>query len=323
MSAVHSTAAVLGVEAEKLAAPGAVAPEQQLPVLFSNYINRVTRRVMQKNGSRLTIHNNKRVLRKFASWLAAEGIAAEDLTEDDLYRYLDAEIKAQNTKRLTASIICAAYRYAHGKGVLPANPLIEFDLPAEPVCNPGEKIIPVEELRKQKKHCMTSKQLLLWSMCVYTGMRRDEIRRATWEDVNWKDQTMTVLGKGKKYRIVPIHPVLMEIFCEINPARVFDGAIITPEAALAHNKGVPAAAGDPYGDNGSGLLYLLRKFSDSGFHHYRKTLATSLRRNGVRREVVDHIFGWAAGGMGAKYYIDVPLADLHAGIAQAYADERL
>jgi integrase len=324
MSAPNASAPLVGAEAQKLSAETAVAPEQQLPALFSNYTTKVTRRAIARNGSRAPINNNKRMLRRFANWLRGEGIEAEAVTEDDLYRYLDETHKAQSTKRLSATIICAAYRYAHRCGVLDADPFVEFEMPAEPIVNPGEKIIPADELRKQKGRCRTTKQVLLWAMAVYTGMRRDEIRRAVWEDVNWKDQTLTVLGKGKKYRIVPIHPVLLEVMTHINPAKVFDGAIISPEASMSHRaEGQTSYVGDPYGEDGTGLTFLLRKFSDSGFHHYRKTLATSLARNKVRPEVIDQIFGWSAPTVRAKYYVDVSLPDLHAGIAQAYADEAL
>src|SRR5438105_1056958 len=202
--------------AERLAADTAVAPDRPLPLLFANYLTRVTRRVEDRNGSDKTIFNNRRTLRRFADWLAQEGIDAEAVDEETLRRYLKETVTAQSTKRLNATIITAAYHYAHRKGTLAADPFADYDLPAEPIPTPGEKIIPAETLRKQKGYCRTIKQALLWALLVYTGMRLDEIRRATWEAVDWNDQTMRVLGKGKKWRTVPIHPVLLEIMLEIN-----------------------------------------------------------------------------------------------------------
>ena len=45
---------------------------------------------------------------------------------------------------------------------------------------------------------------------MFGGLRRVEVCRLKWTDVDYANQTMTVMGKGDKIRKVPIHPVLCE-----------------------------------------------------------------------------------------------------------------
>jgi len=75
---------------------------------------------------------------------------------------------------------------------------------------------------------------------------------------------------------------------------------------------------------GQSFEKLKSKFApDVGFHHFRKTTATSLRRNGVDPGVIDAILGWAARNVQDRYYVAVVDADLHKAILKLYADDPL
>lgn len=43
-------------------------------------------------------------------------------------------------------------------------------------------------------------------------MRRQELVDLTWEQVNLESQTILVRGKGRKERLLPLHPIVLPLF---------------------------------------------------------------------------------------------------------------
>ncbi|WP_046173356.1 tyrosine-type recombinase/integrase [Domibacillus indicus] len=54
---------------------------------------------------------------------------------------------------------------------------------------------------------------LMIKLLATTGMRRQELLDLTWQQVDLSNQTILVLGKGKKERLLPIHPTVTPLFC--------------------------------------------------------------------------------------------------------------
>jgi integrase len=284
--------------------------EKGFEPFFARYITR------QRNRSRnpQTIYNFCKAARPFQAWLKENDLDAESVAEDDLYRYFreyklqDGGGPSQGTKRLHAQLLRAAYTYAHAKGHITINPFVDFELPAAPDPDPAKSDIPSEELRAMLKHCVHPKHRLLWLILCFTGMRREEIRTLTWDCIDWDASTITIVGKGSKRRTIPIHPALRKALDAQNPAHVFTGAVVSP------------GGGRPY-SVGGGFEKCLRAFTDRNFHAFRKTLASSLFRNGVQGEVIDKILGWSAAGIRDKYYVTIQPAQLHRAIEKAYLDD--
>ncbi|WP_260284910.1 tyrosine-type recombinase/integrase [Peribacillus aracenensis] len=53
---------------------------------------------------------------------------------------------------------------------------------------------------------------LMFKLLATTGMRRQELVDLTWEQVNLENQTILVRGKGRKVRLLPLHPIVLPIF---------------------------------------------------------------------------------------------------------------
>ena len=49
----------------------------------------------------------------------------------------------------------------------------------------------------------------LFSTC---GMRRQELVDLTWQQIDFHQQTIRVFGKGKKERLLPLHPIVLPLF---------------------------------------------------------------------------------------------------------------
>ncbi|GAB3805059.1 tyrosine-type recombinase/integrase [Virgibacillus kimchii] len=53
---------------------------------------------------------------------------------------------------------------------------------------------------------------LLFKLLATTGMRRQELVDLTWQQVDLSNQTIRVFGKGKKERLLPLHPIVIPLF---------------------------------------------------------------------------------------------------------------
>ena len=56
-------------------------------------------------------------------------------------------------------------------------------------------------------------------------------------------------------------------------------------------------------------------------HAFRRTVATSLARNGVEERVIDKIMGWSPRTVRARYYVNVATEELQRGILKLYAND--
>ncbi|WP_235179083.1 tyrosine-type recombinase/integrase [Bacillus cihuensis] len=53
---------------------------------------------------------------------------------------------------------------------------------------------------------------LMIKLLATTGMRRQELVDLTWEQINLNNQTILIRGKGKKERLLPLHPIVLPLF---------------------------------------------------------------------------------------------------------------
>jgi integrase len=129
---------------------------------------------------------------------------------------------------------------------------------------------------------------------------------------------MTFLGKGDKRRTVPIHPTLKRVL-SVAPAV---GQITTQELKSGPVLWTQGHGGHYCGQGGS-FNRLLHPLTDEGFHIFRKTVATSLSRNGIEDTMIFKILGWEAPNMYGKHYYAPNGADMHRAILKLYADSPL
>lgn len=283
-----------------------------LDLLFERY----RARLVNRGRKPASIYNFVRAAVPFQRWLTERGMAPADVTEDDVDAYFAPTRfpHAQGTRRMHAVQIRAAYAYALRRGWVARDPFADFELPQEPT--PAPDVLSSAELREMHTLCRNWKHETLWALLAYTGMRRDELRRAAWEDIGLEAMTISTVGKGGKRRIIPIHPALAEVLERAPDSRMYttdrQGAVLWTETGRTFYAGV-----QPFGRAKEAFA------SNQGFHIFRRTVATSLFRNGVPPDVIDRIMGWAPAGVRARYYINVPIDDLHRAILRLYADDPL
>jgi integrase len=276
-------------------------------IVFEQYSERLRR----KRKSPHTLRAFGKASSRLDAWLTIQGLTAESVTYETLEEYFDTLDLAASSRAMELRYIQAAYNYGIRRGVLRHNPAldIEVDQPAdtEPV------IIPNHVLREIRETISLERDWIWFHLLTYTGMRRSEVRGLRWDDgradgsvVRLEEQTLRVIGKGGKLRLVPIHPALGEVLTE---GRREPGRFVVPSD----------------GQNGVALetIQAMTKRLHPTFtpHDHRRTVATSLARNDVPERIIDRIMGWAERSVRDRFYVNVATDELHRAILKLYADD--
>jgi integrase len=255
-----------------------------------------------------TVRNFQRARRPFEQFLRAHRVEVEDLDPVLAEEYFAQLDNAPTTKKLYLEQLRAAYRYAHRRGVIARDPLVDVQLPRIPDKEPT--VIPASVLRHQKAGLFSDREWLLWHLLVYTGMRRSEILGLRWEDVKMEDSTITVTGKGGKLRHIPIHPALGEALSDAK--RYGEWVLGSSKKYAGESKPLSKA---------TMFTYLRRIAGEYTAHDYRRTVASSLYANGVDGDTIDKIMGWSPRVVRTRYYVNVAPEQLQRAILKLYAND--
>lgn len=282
-----------------------------MDLIFEQY----TERLKRKRKSPHTIYNFGIAAKKLDAWLVANNVSAEAATFTMLEDYFDGLPLAASSKATQLRYIRAAYNYAIQRGLIRQNPALDIEIELGPDKEP--RIIPGWCLRAIKDRALYEHEWLLYHLLTYTGMRRNEVRNLTWQNgrddtsaVKLEEQTIRVIGKGGKLRLVPIHPALGEALAEAQKGKLYvpGGAVVT------------ARAGKPVAED---TMQSMTKRLSTLYtpHDYRRTVATSLARNGVEDRIIDKIMGWAPPTVRGRYYVNVANEELQRAILKLYTDD--
>ncbi|MGJ8694848.1 MAG: site-specific tyrosine recombinase/integron integrase [Verrucomicrobiaceae bacterium] len=177
----------------------------------------------EKNASKRTLDNYSLALRKFQDWLGDRFTSWRDLTADHFRAYL-FELLKQDLARATIRLRFAAYRsfykflvHRHG---YPKSPVAEVELPK------ADKPLPVvltlsqiEELlalplkiepEKQAPDWLPRRDAAILELFYSTGLRLSELAALDVDDIDYSSETVRVMGKGAKERLVPIGSYAMK-----------------------------------------------------------------------------------------------------------------
>ena len=169
--------------------------------------------------------------------------------------------------------IKAALSYAVDDGYIEKRPKIKM----LPVGESLPRILSPDEIQAIliKAH---ETSLDLWryiTFCLWTGARRSEAKRLSWQAIDWKGRMCKLTGKGNKERIVPLLPAVIDA---LTPIKRDIGPVFELEHADTYSHRVKAII-EACGIAGHRL------------HDLRHTAATYLLKNGVPLQTVQKILG--------------------------------
>ena len=169
---------------------------------YLNYIKNI------RSYSDNTISGYQNELAKFQNYLEEHCIDFKKITKDEIWEYLKYldTLKYSNTSiSRHISALRSFYNYLKQKEIIEnnifktiRNPKIKRKLP---------NVLNYEEIHElfEFKECNTPKECLtraLFELFYATGLRISELVSIKLEDINFSEQSLRVLGKGKKMRIV-------------------------------------------------------------------------------------------------------------------------
>jgi integrase len=253
-----------------------------------------------------SLHYYDLVAGRFQEWCLGEQIRPEEAKFHHVQSFLGQSGWAPRTQHVALSYLRAAYNFAVNMEMLDRNPcrLVRLQRPTQHI----PRIIPSRALREMRRNVRDQDDDLLLHLFAFTGLRSIEVRRLTWKDVSLADNELVAFGKGDKYRRVPIHPELRK---RLLGRTMKDGG---PYVVLGRGGGM---ASDP------GLRYRMKRITGPAVqqHDFRRTVATSLRANGVDPYVRDAIMGWANGSIFSAHYNFISPPELQRAILLLYANE--
>lgn len=172
---------------------------------------------VEKNSSPKTLENYTHALRLLHEWLGEKFTTWRDLTADHFRAYL-FKLQKDELARSTIRLRFAAYRsfykfLVHRRGFA-KNPVAEVELPK------AEKPLPVvltlpqieellalpmkTELSDQAPDWMPERDTAILELFYSTGIRLAELASLDIADIDTINESVRVMGKGSKERLVPI-----------------------------------------------------------------------------------------------------------------------
>jgi integrase len=269
----------------------------------------------RRRASPLTLKAVDHALRSAQRWLDAQGIAAAELTLLGCEDYFDALLErgAISSVRRHLAYVRAAYRYAVRHGLAEFDPTADVKLPRLPDIEPVT--YSNEELRAIHAAVRSEREEVCFYLLAFTGLRLGEAAALTWAQTDLDHWQLRLTGKGGKFRLVPIHPALMDLLRErqATASSEAEPVIWTPQRR-------PLASAT-LGTYVRALVNRAEISTAQPSHAFRRTVATVMYEAGVRTRVIERIMGWAPRQMHERHYLRVASEVMHQAILTLYADD--
>jgi integrase/recombinase XerD len=239
----------------------------------------------RRRASPLTIKAVAHAFRSAQRHLDAHTITAAELTLLGCEEYFDGLLDehAISTVRRHLAYLRAGYRYGLRHGLCEHDPTAEVKLPRLPDLQP--ETYANAELRAIHAAIRSEREQLIFYVFAFAGLRLGELAALTWQNVDFEHWQLRLVGKGGKFRLVPLHPVLLDVLREHRcRARTDEEPVI----AAAGRQPLHAAT---LGRATRTLVDRAGVEIASPSHAFRRTVATVMYEQGVRTRVIERIMG--------------------------------
>jgi integrase/recombinase XerD len=150
-------------------------------------------------------------VRNWHRWCESESVEPLKARKGDILDW-QAALLASGRKPSTLYCYLAAlhvyYRYLLDEKLVKRN--IARDVPLKPAqVRSGEPYTP-NELARMHRACRSHQERAVFLLMAGAGLRREEVWRVSRNDCNFETRTISVLGKGSKYRLVRVEPMVMD-----------------------------------------------------------------------------------------------------------------
>ncbi|WP_280367235.1 tyrosine-type recombinase/integrase [Nocardia wallacei] len=268
----------------------------------------------RKNRSKRTIDGYLQHIAYFADYLVANELptAGPAITRDHLGKYIESLLTRTNLRtgeQLSPEYARGQFRslqqffkYLKAEEIIVVNPFDRMTLPDAP-----EKQVPVpplDDLRQLLAECAGTtfedrRDTAVIRLFIDTGCRRGELAALSVDDLDFAENTATVLGKGRRPRTVPFGDKTRTALRRYLRIRAQHPKAINEEPALWLGKFGPMT------DHGIGQM-VERRCQAAGIdhihpHQFRHFFAHNWLDNGGQEQDLMMLAGWRSRQMLAKY----------------------
>ncbi len=193
----------------------------------------------EKNSSPKTLENYTLALRLLREWLGDKFTKWQDLTADHFRAYLfqlQKDELARSTVRLRFAAYRSFYKFLVHRCGYPKSPVAEVELPKADKPLPVVLTLPqIEELLElpmkselegQAPSWMRERDAAILELFYSTGLRLAELASLNVHEIDTSNESVKVMGKGSKERLVPIGSMAMAALQKYrSAAEVYEGPL--------------------------------------------------------------------------------------------------
>ena len=185
-----------------------------------NYLNYLR---IEKFASSLSLYSYRLQLEKFIRYLQINNIDSFSActissVREYIYYSKDSRDLSTNSVGHLIAVLKSFFNYLFEEDLITQNPTRKIHLPKK--VSPIPRVISKYEvnmmlaaIRHSPSRCQRNylRDKLIIHTLYYAGLRRSELLTLDWNDINLGKSILTIRsGKGRKDRIIPIHPKLAE-----------------------------------------------------------------------------------------------------------------
>lgn len=285
---------------------------------FENYLK------LELNRSSHTSEAYIRDINQFATWLTGGSTETFDyasVTTQDIRAWLGsiAHANAPASIRRKTQSLRAYFHWLLKNGKIKANPASDIILAKTPRRLPEyikdeeiEKLLTILDTEDDYK---TQRARFILLMLYATGLRQEELRQLTDDDIDFSLQEAKVTGKRNKQRIVPLAKEMIEEIRKWQKTRNSKYPGLNKSAPLIPGINGKISKGNLYKqvhDSLSGI-----PASHKSPHLLRHTFATAMLRNGASLDAVKEFLGHASLST-TQIYTHLSFSELQASYRSAH-----
>lgn len=235
----------------------------------------------------------------------------KDVTADDIKYYL-AIYKTQNkvsstTLAGTKRFLSAFYGWAAEEGLIQKNPVRAIKgIKPDPI---KKEFLTEHEKELLRDNCKTTRELALVDFLLSTGIRVGELVTLNRDDVNFQMGTVNIVGhKARKFRTVYLSAKASKHLKDYLEGRVDNDPALFVGTRKPYNR----LGNTSYESILKNIAKRAGIQKHCTVHLFRKTLATTLHRNGCSLEYISEILGHASTNTTRQCYLTICQEDIQA-----------
>lgn len=197
---------------------------------FSDHISLFVDYLRSGNKSEVTIKQYKSEVEKFIRFLQDKSIVQENhvqLIHIDAYRSMLLKTNKNQSIAKKLSILKSFFWFLQSRGIIEKNVMSglesvkikQVDRKKKDALDVEEAFQLIEKTREWSSNKYKKRNVLLVSILLFCGLRVSELCQLTWDQVDLKNKTLYINGKGGKVREVPLDSFLIELFKDYKIAK--------------------------------------------------------------------------------------------------------